>query len=213
MEKFKNIVLKSLPALVAVILFGVVSLVGFAPQLEGKVLPQHDIRQFDGMSRDIRECRADYDEDPQWTGAMFSGMPAYQINIKYPAQIIKRTFDSVQSLFTAPASMVFFAMLAAFVMALLKMVGNPEFALSDLLNSDKALTVIVAIFVSVAIAFLTGTLVQWLARIVFSFNLSKRRPIATAIFGGISFTVLTYFIFIKGLFTSLDDTVRKEGMR
>ena len=119
MEKIKNILQKSLPTIVAILVFGVVSVIGFAPQLEGRVLPQHDIRQFDGMSRDIRECRADFDEDPQWTGAMFSGMPAYQINIKYPAQIIKRTVDWAQSLFTAPASMVFFAMLSAFVMALL----------------------------------------------------------------------------------------------
>ena len=119
MEKFQNILRKLLPAIVAILVFGVVSIIGFAPQLEGKVLPQHDIRQFDGMSRDIRECRADFDEDPQWTGAMFSGMPAYQINVKYPAQIIKRTVDWVQSLFTAPASMIFFTMLSAFVMALL----------------------------------------------------------------------------------------------
>ena len=106
MKNLQNILRKSLPAIVAILLFGVVSIIGFAPQLEGKVLPQHDIRQFDGMSRDIRECRADFDEDPQWTGAMFSGMPAYQINVKYPAQIIKRTFDWAQSLFTAPVSMV-----------------------------------------------------------------------------------------------------------
>ncbi|MBQ3027363.1 MAG: hypothetical protein IJD27_07530, partial [Alistipes sp.] len=119
MKNLKNILLKSLPTLVAIFTFGVVAIVGFAPQLEGRVLPQHDIRQFDGMSRDIRECRAEFDEDPQWTGAMFSGMPAYQINIKYPAQIIKRSVDWVQSLFAAPASMVFFAMLSAFVMALL----------------------------------------------------------------------------------------------
>ena len=103
----------------AILVFAVVSIIGFAPQLEGKVLPQHDIRQFDGMSRDIRECRAEFDEDPQWTGAMFSGMPAYQINIKYPSQIIKRTVDWVQSLFAGPAAMPFFAMVAAFVMALL----------------------------------------------------------------------------------------------
>ena len=119
MENLQNILRKALPTVVAILLFGVVSVIGFAPQLEGRVLPQHDIRQFDGMSRDIRECRANFDEDPQWTGAMFSGMPAYQINIKYPAQIIKRTLDWVQSLFTAPASMVFFAMLSAFVMVLL----------------------------------------------------------------------------------------------
>ena len=119
MEKLHNILRKALPTVVAILVFGVVSVIGFAPQLEGRVLPQHDIRQFDGMSRDIRECRADFDEDPQWTGAMFSGMPAYQINIKYPAQIIKRTVDWVQSLLATPASMVFFAMLSAFVMALL----------------------------------------------------------------------------------------------
>ena len=119
MEKFKNILQKSLPSVVAILVFAVVSIVGFAPQLEGKVLPQHDIRQFDGMSRDIRECRTEFDEDPQWTGAMFSGMPAYQINIKYPSQIIKRTVDWVQSLFAGPAAMTFFAMVAAFVMALL----------------------------------------------------------------------------------------------
>ena len=119
MKMFQNILQKAVPTIVALVVFSVVAVIGFAPQLEGKVLPQHDIRQFDGMSRDIRECRTNFDEDPQWTGAMFSGMPAYQINIKYPAQIIKRTFDSVQSLFTAPASMVFFAMLSAFVMALL----------------------------------------------------------------------------------------------
>ncbi len=119
MKKLQDILRKALPTVVAIMVFGVVSIIGFAPQLEGRVLPQHDIRQFDGMSRDIRECRADFGEDPQWTGAMFSGMPAYQINIKYPAQIIKRTVDWVQSLFAAPASMVFFAMLSAFVMALL----------------------------------------------------------------------------------------------
>ena len=119
MKMFQNILQKAVPTIVALVVFGVVAVIGFAPQLEGKVLPQHDIRQFDGMSRDIRECRTNFDEDPQWTGAMFSGMPAYQINIKYPAQIIKRTVDSVQSLFTAPASRVFFAMLSAFVMALL----------------------------------------------------------------------------------------------
>ena len=120
MEKIKNILSKALPSLVAIVLFAVVSVIGFAPQLEGKVLPQHDIRQFDGMSRDIRECRTNFDEDPQWTGAMFSGMPAYQINIKYPTQIIKRSVEWVQSLFASPASMIFFAMLSAFVMALLK---------------------------------------------------------------------------------------------
>ena len=115
MDKLK----KSIAVVVAIVVFGAVAVLGFAPQLEGLVLPQHDIQQFDGMSRDIRECRAEFDEDPQWTGAMFSGMPAYQINIKYPTQIIKQAVDWVQSLFAQPASLVFFAMLSAFVMAVM----------------------------------------------------------------------------------------------
>ena len=119
MEKVKDILKKSWPIGVAVLLFGLVSIIGFAPQLEGKVLVQGDIQQFNGMSRDIRECREQFGEDPQWTGAMFSGMPAYQINIKYPSQIIKRTVDAVQSFFAEPASMVFFAMLAAFIMVVM----------------------------------------------------------------------------------------------
>ena len=119
MEKSKNILHKLLPTCVAILVFGIVSIIGFAPQLEGKVIPQHDIRQFDGMSQDIRDCRENYDEDPQWTGAMFSGMPAYQINIKYPAQILKRAVDTVQSIIEGPATMVFFAMLAAFLMAVM----------------------------------------------------------------------------------------------
>ena len=119
MEKVKDILKKLWPAGVAVVLFGLISIIGFAPQLEGKVLVQGDIQQFNGMSRDIRECRENFGEDPQWTGAMFSGMPAYQINIKYPSQIIKRSVDAVQSFFAEPASMIFFAMLAAFVMAVM----------------------------------------------------------------------------------------------
>ena len=119
MGKIKDILKKSWPIGVAILLFGLVSIIGFKPQLEGKVLVQGDIQQFNGMSRDIRECREQFGEDPQWTGAMFSGMPAYQINIKYPSQIIKRSVDAVQSFFAEPASMVFFAMLAACIMAVM----------------------------------------------------------------------------------------------
>ena len=119
MEKLKEILIKSLPCAVAILLFGAVALIGFKPQLDDKVLPQNDIKQFNGMSRDIRECREQFGEDPQWTGAMFSGMPAYQINIKYPSQIIKNSTDVVQSIFEGPATMIFFAMLSAFVMAIM----------------------------------------------------------------------------------------------
>lgn len=116
MTRFTDILRKAAPTLTAAILFFVVSAVCYAPQFEGHVLPQHDIQQFDGMSRDIRECRTDYGEDPQWTGAMFGGMPAYLINIRYPAQIVKHAADKVLGIVNTPAGFIFFAMFAAWLM-------------------------------------------------------------------------------------------------
>ena len=116
MTGITDILRKAAPTLTAAILFFVVSAVCYAPQFEGRVLPQHDIQQFDGMSRDIRECRTDYGEDPQWTGAMFGGMPAYLINIRYPAQIVKHAADKVLGIVNTPAGFIFFAMFAAWLM-------------------------------------------------------------------------------------------------
>lgn len=61
------------------------------------------------------------------------------------------------------------------------------------------MSVIVAIFVSVVIAFFFGMIVQWLSRIVFTFNYKKHSRYSIALFGGIAFTALSYFIFLKGL--------------
>lgn len=56
-----------------------------------------------------------------------------------------------------------------------------------------------AIFISVAVAFVVGMIVMWLSRIVFTFNYHKHSRWSIAIFGGIAFTALAYFIFLKGL--------------
>ena len=119
MTRLTEILRRFAPALTAVLLFFAANAACFAPQFEGRVLPQHDLQQFDGMSRDIRECRAESGVDPQWTGAMFGGMPAYLINIRYPAQIVKRTADLVLGIVDTPAGYLFFAMLAAWLMTLM----------------------------------------------------------------------------------------------
>ena len=72
---------KLLPAAAALVLFFIVSAVYFAPQFRGEVLPQHDVLQYEGMAKDISDMRAATGEDPQWTGGMFSGMPAYLKNV------------------------------------------------------------------------------------------------------------------------------------
>ena len=113
--------------------------------------------------------------------------------------IILDTFNTLGLPTSTTVSLVFELLGASFVLALIKMAGNPEFALVDLINSDKALSVIIAIFVSVAIAFVLGTLIQWITRMIFTFNYTKHLRYTVAIFGGIAFTSLAYFIFLKGL--------------
>ena len=88
MEHKRNIV-RALPYLAALIVFLIVTLFCFAPQFEGKVLSQHDILQYDGMTEDILQHREAFGEDPQWEGNMFSGMPAYLINMKYDGAVVK----------------------------------------------------------------------------------------------------------------------------
>ena len=112
--------------------------------------------------------------------------------------IVLDVFNSHGMPTSTTVSLVFELLGGTFVLALLKMSADGSLAMSDLLNSSKALSVIIAIFVSVALAFVTGAVVQWIARLIFTFR-PHWHPYAEAFFGGIAFTVLAYFIFIKGL--------------
>lgn len=96
-------------------------------------------------------------------------------------------------------SMVFELLGGTFALALIKVYGDNTLGLGDLINTDKALSVIMAIFMSVAIAFFFGMVVQWLARIVFTFNYKKHMKYSIALFGGIAATSIVYFMLFKGL--------------
>ena len=100
-------------------------------------------------------------------------------------------------------SMVFELLGGTLVLALLKLVSDESgLTLGDLLNTEKALSVILGIFLSVAIAFIAGTIVQYISRLIFSFNYKKHLSWTIGIFGGIAVTSLSYFILIKGLKTA-----------
>ena len=113
--------------------------------------------------------------------------------------IILDIFNTLGMPTSTTVSLVFELLGGTFILAAIKIAGDPSLSFGDLLNTDKALSVIVAIFVSVAIAFVFGIVVQWLSRIVFTFNYRKHSRWSIAIFGGIAFTSLSYFIFLKGL--------------
>lgn len=124
MNRYREYLLRALPFAAAFVLFFGISTLYFSPQFAGEELPQHDVVQYEGMVRDIRLQRAETGEDPQWTGGMFGGMPAYLINVAYPAQAVKNTVGAVVRVIDAPAAFLFFAMLGMWLMLL--MVGvNP----------------------------------------------------------------------------------------
>ena len=113
--------------------------------------------------------------------------------------IVLDVFNTLGMPTSTTVSLVFELLGGAFILATLKMIGDDSLNYGMLLNSNKALEVIMGIFSSVIIAFVFGAFVMWLSRVVFTFNYRKHSRYSIAIFGGIAFTALSYFIFMKGL--------------
>ena len=124
--------------------------------------------------------------------------------------IVLDMFNTLGLPTSTTVSLVFELLGGTFILALLKMNADGSLTFDQLLNSDKALSVIIAIFVSVAIAFFFGVIVQWIARVVFTFSYNRHLKYTIAVFGGIAFTIMAYFIFIKGLSKSpfIEDTTK-----
>ena len=113
--------------------------------------------------------------------------------------VLLDVFNSMGMPTSTTVSMVFELLGGTFALALIKVSNDDALSMGQLINTDKALSVIMAIFVSVAIAFFFGIVVQWIARVVFTFNYTKRMKYSIGLFGGIAATSIIYFMLIKGL--------------
>ena len=113
--------------------------------------------------------------------------------------VLLDVFNTMGMPTSTTVSMVFELLGGTFALALIKVQGNPALHLGQLINTDKALSVIMAIFVSVAIAFFFGMVVQWLARLIFTFNYQRHLKYSIALFGGLAATCIIYFMLFKGM--------------
>jgi phosphate/sulfate permease len=114
--------------------------------------------------------------------------------------ILLDTFNTIGLPTSTTVSIVFELLGAAVGMATIKLIMDDNIAsISQFINSSKALAIISGILVSVVVAFTVGAVIQYFARIAFSFNYEKRMKYLGSIWGGLSFTALTYFILIKGV--------------
>ncbi len=112
-------------------------------------------------------------------------------------------FNSLGMPTSTTVSMVFELLGASFAISLIKLGSHEGLegvnSLADLLNTGKALEVIAGIFLSVAIAFFFGIIVQWISRLIFTYNYKKGLTAKIGIFGGVAVTSIIYFMLFKGM--------------
>jgi phosphate/sulfate permease len=110
-------------------------------------------------------------------------------------------FNSLGLPTSTTVSIVFELLGASVAIALIKIYQDSA-SLSELvnyINSSQAFEIIRGIFLSVLIAFAVGVIIQYISRLIFSFQFEKNIKYTGGIFGGVSLTAITYFILIKGL--------------
>lgn len=113
--------------------------------------------------------------------------------------ILLDIFNNLGMPTSTTVSLVFGLLGATFAISLLNIFsGTAVTDMSHMINSHKALEIILGIFLSVAIAFIFGLIVQFISRLLFSFDLKNHMKWKAGIFGGIATTAIIYFMLIKG---------------
>ncbi|WP_250436648.1 YfhO family protein [Hanstruepera flava] len=122
---------KSIPHILVLIGFVVVSLAYFSPVLKGKAIFQSDIMHYIGMSKQQNDYRANTGEETYWTNSAFGGMPTYQLGAKYPHNYIKK-LDLTLRFLPRPADYLFLYLMGFYVLLLVMKVDFKLAALGAL---------------------------------------------------------------------------------
>lgn len=113
--------------------------------------------------------------------------------------VLLDAFNTIGFPTSTTVSLIFELLGASVAIAVFKIAGGEDYAqLGEYINSGKALTVVLGIFLSVIIAFTVGAFIQYLTRLIFTFNYERRLKYLGGLFGGLAITTIIYFILIKG---------------
>ncbi len=109
-------------------------------------------------------------------------------------------FNTIGLPTSTTVSIVFEILGAAIAVSIYKMTkaGVAFHNLGNYINTERAVIIIIGIFLSVVIAFTVGMIVQWIVRLAFSFNLKRTNKIWSGLWGGFAITSILYFLLIKG---------------
>jgi len=116
-------------------------------------------------------------------------------------------------------SLVFELLGAAVAMTFIKISMNDRETISSIwnyINYEKATVIIFGILLSVVVAFTIGSFVQFIARLVYSFNIESKKNYVNVLFSGLALTSITYFIIINGLegtpfYGAIKDVINKNS--
>ena len=130
---------KILPHVIALLVFVSLSCIYFSPIFSGYSLKQSDIQQYRGMEKEISDNNLMNEKNALWTNSMFSGMPAYQINVKHPNNFISQVDVILKLGLPRPVGLLFMAMLGFYIFALclrvnpwIGIIGSIAFGLSTI---------------------------------------------------------------------------------
>ncbi|MFO7869485.1 MAG: YfhO family protein [Bacteroidales bacterium] len=192
--------------LAVILAFFISTLIYFSPLLEGKQLQQHDIVQYKGMSKELRDYRKETGEEAIWTNSMFSGMPGYLISTKYD-NLIKKTFTPLKNDMKHPNIQAFMYFLCFFIALLLlkipiglSMLGalfygfsSYFFIIIDAGHYTKSLALgYMPVIIAGVVATYKGN--KWLGSVLFAFFLSLQ--LTTQHFQITYYTVLIILFFV-----------------
>jgi len=117
--------------------------------------------------------------------------------------ILLDTFNRLGLPTSTTVSIVFELLGAAVAVSIWKIYESPQYQLGEMakfINSSKALMIIGGILLSIVVAFTVAAIVQFISRLVFTFQYDvQKRNWAVAIFGGVAIAAISYFIILKGL--------------
>lgn len=143
-QEEKPILKKLLQHVIAIVCFLAVTFIYFSPLLDGKVLPQSDVQQYKGMSRELAQYYEKEGQSSAWTGSMFSGMPAYQIGIWGGSPNFLDYLEApVKALGSSSAGPVFAGMLMAYILFCVMGVGFVPAVLGAIAYSLSSYNIII----------------------------------------------------------------------
>ena len=132
----------------------------------------------------------------------FSEIMIIFISVMIADVLLLDFYNSLGMPTSTTVSIVFELLGAAVIMALIKIGMDDAQSVSDIgtyINKDKAVIIVTGILLSVFIAFTVGAVVQWLSRLVFTFQYEKKIQSVGFLFAAACLTAISYFIFFKGL--------------